>query len=152
MYKRRRYLVKKGLQFRYIGTILLAVFIIAATCIVSTYYSLLILLGEKLANVYPQGRLVSILKDVNLIVLYRVLILVPFVMIIGLFLSHKIAGPLFRMEKVLRDIGKGNFDIHVKLRKGDELKGMAEAINDMTANLKDMKTSYEKKIRELSNK
>jgi nitrogen fixation/metabolism regulation signal transduction histidine kinase len=94
------------------------------------------LLGEKLANVYPQGRLVSMLRQVNLIIAYRLLFLIPLLVVTGIFLSHRIAGPAYRIERTLREIGKGNLDIHIKLRKYDELVGIANAINDMTSDLK----------------
>lgn len=150
MFRRRKYLVKAGLQFRYIGAILGTVFVIAAVCITTTYFNLLVLLGEKLANVYPQGRLMITLQEVNLVAFYRVLILIPFVALVGLLLSHRIAGPVFRIEKVLKDVGKGNLNVSLQLRKKDELKSMADTINDMTAALRETEKSNQKLIREVS--
>jgi nitrogen fixation/metabolism regulation signal transduction histidine kinase len=97
------------------------------------------LLGEKLANVYPQGRLVVTLKQVNMIIAYRLLFLIPLLAFFGVMLSHRIAGPAYRIERTLREIGKGNFDIHIKLRRYDELVSIANAINDMTSDLKRLK-------------
>lgn len=150
MIRRRKYLIKRGLQFRYIGAILVTVFIVALICVTTTYYSLLVLFGEKLANVYPQGRLMVTLKQVNLIVLSRILILLPFVAVAGLLLSHRIAGPVFRIEKVLKEIGDGNFDIQVHLRKRDELKDVAAAINQMNLNLKERKLKEEGILHKIS--
>ena len=150
MIKRTKYLIKAGLQFRYITTILLAVFLVAGVCVATTYYSLLLLLGEKLANVYPQGRLAVTLQNVNGIVMFRVLLLVPFVAVAGLILSHRIAGPVFRIENVLKTIGEGNLDVNVTLRKKDELKSLAKAVNYMTSNLKEDKVTQESLLRELS--
>lgn len=135
-FRRRKYVVKPGFQLRYTGIILIAISAVAAICILSTYYSAISLLGEKLANVYPQGRLVTLLRQVNFIIVLRVLLLMPFVLVIGLLVSHNIAGPAYRIENTLREIGKGNFDIHIKLRKYDELKSIANAVNDMAENLK----------------
>ncbi len=136
--RRRRYLVRPGFQLRYTGIILLALFIASAVCISTMYYSSITMLGEKLANVYPQGRLVATFKQVNSIIIYRILLLVPFITLIGILLSHRIAGPAHRIERVLGEIGKGNFDINIRLRKYDELVGIANAINSMTADLKDL--------------
>ncbi len=149
MYKRKKYLVKRGLQFRYIGAILLTVFFIAVVCAFTTYYNLLIILGEKLANVYPQGRLMVTLRSTSLVILFRVILLIPFVALIGLLLSHTIAGPIFRMEKVLKEVGEGKLDVDIKLRKRDELKDFAEVINEMTDNLKKQKLSRKKTIEEV---
>lgn len=149
MYKRKKYLVKRGLQLRYIGAILATVFFIAAICAFTTYYNLLIILGEKLANVYPQGRLIVTLRSASLVILYRVILLIPFVALIGLLLSHRIAGPIFRMEKVLKEVGEGKLDVNIKLRKRDELKDLAEVINDMAAKLKKRDLSRKKTLEEL---
>lgn len=46
-----------------------------------------------------------------------------------LILSHRLAGPIYRLEKDLQDIAKGNFSIRIKFRKKDELKSIAEGIN-----------------------
>lgn len=47
----------------------------------------------------------------------------------ALILSHRIAGPIYRLEKELQNIAKGNFSIRIKFRKKDELKSIAEGIN-----------------------
>lgn len=136
--RRRRYIIAPEFQFRYVGVILIAVFLVAITCILTTYYSSISILGEKLSYVYPQGRLAITLREINMIVLYRVLILVPFIALVGIFLSHRIAGPAYRIARSLREIGKGDFDISIRLRKNDELKEVADAINDMVADLKSL--------------
>jgi len=46
-----------------------------------------------------------------------------------LILSHRFAGPIYRLEKDLADIAKGDFSIRIKFRKKDELKSIAEGIN-----------------------
>jgi len=49
---------------------------------------------------------------------------------ITLFLPQKIAGPLYRIEKDLKDkISKGDLTVKITLRKGDELAGLADAVN-----------------------
>lgn len=46
-----------------------------------------------------------------------------------LILSHRLAGPIYRLEKDLQDIAKGNFSMRIRFRKKDELKSIAEGIN-----------------------
>ncbi len=135
LYKRRRYLVKKGLQFRYIGLLFSLALLVSLVTGYTIFYTCLSSFGEKLANVYPQGRLLPIFRTVNLLLLRNLLFISPFILICGLLFSHRIAGPLFRIEKVLDDIGKGRLDINLKLRKNDELWDIAEIINSMAADL-----------------
>jgi methyl-accepting chemotaxis protein len=50
---------------------------------------------------------------------------------------HAVAGPLYRIEKDLADIGKGDLRKDTEIRKGDELKDLADSINLMIAGLRD---------------
>ena len=55
--------------------------------------------------------------------------------IITLFISHRIAGPLYRFKKVLGSLGEGNFALAFKIRHKDSLQDMSVAFNDMIANV-----------------
>ena len=136
--KRRKYLIKKGFQLRYTAVIL---FFIYATVLISTvviYFAIFPYLSEKLANVYPQGRLATILKNANMKVIISTSFVFPLAAWFGLILSHRIAGPWYRMETILRDVAEGDLTRDVNLRKGDELISLADAINKVTGNLRDM--------------
>jgi len=50
---------------------------------------------------------------------------------VTLFVSHKIAGPLYRFKKVIEAMGEGDFLNQVKIRKGDQLQDLAKAFDDM---------------------
>lgn len=51
--------------------------------------------------------------------------------LISVFFSHRIAGPIFRIEKSLELIGKGDLTVNTKFRGKDQLTGLADEINDM---------------------
>ena len=56
----------------------------------------------------------------------------------GLFISHKMAGPVYRIKKTLQEAVDGNVDvtkIHFRLRKGDELKELVDALNGFIAKI-----------------
>lgn len=133
--KRKRFLIKKGFQFRYIGI----VFALALLASIVTGYTVFAtgwtLLGEKLANVYPQGRLVYVLKATNMALIRNLLFVLPIIFVLGLLFSHRIAGPVYRIEKTIYEISKGNLALKIKLRRGDELWDLADIINTMTENL-----------------
>ena len=52
-----------------------------------------------------------------------------------IYLSHKIAGPLYKFEMIADEIGNGNFKVNVKLRKNDELIPLQTAFENMIENL-----------------
>jgi methyl-accepting chemotaxis protein len=152
-FKRKQYLVSARFQLKYVGLILLLMFITAVICSYVVYYSSMILLAEKLANVYPQGRLMAIIKTVNFRVMLSVVLMMPVVAYIGIFLSHKIAGPIYRMEKFLGSMTGGDLASRIVLRKGDELGSIADKINLLSDSLRKtigrQKASLEKVLAEL---
>ena len=135
VYKRKQYLVARKFQLKYVGLILLLMFLTATMCSYVVYYTAMILMGEKLANVYPQGRLISIVKLVNFRILLSVILITPLVAVIGIFLSHRIAGPIFRMEKFLYDMASGNLASRITLRQNDELMTLANGINNLAESM-----------------
>lgn len=154
--RRRQYIIKKGLQFRYIGLVfglaLIASLVTGWTVFATGWY----FLGEKLASVYPQGRLVYVLKATNLALIRNLLLVSPLIFILGLLFSHRIAGPVYRIEKTLADISKGNLGMKIRLREGDELVDLADMINSLTDNFnktlnldKDIVVKIEKDLEEI---
>ncbi|MCX5686936.1 MAG: methyl-accepting chemotaxis protein [Candidatus Omnitrophica bacterium] len=135
-FKRTQYLVQKKFQLKYVGLILALTFLTAVLCSYVVYYTMMINLGEKLASVYPQGRLVSIVKIVNFRICLSVLLISPFMALIGILLSHKIAGPIFRMETFLKNMTAGDLTSRITLRSGDELISLADGINNAAGALR----------------
>jgi len=128
-YRRTNYLVAKKFQLKFVGLILIFMFCVAFFTALTIYYQIWMLLGEKLANVYPQGRLVEILKQANWGLFLRILLISPLVIILGIVLSHRIAGPIYRIRDIMDRVAAGEYNLRIFLRKTDELKDMAESIN-----------------------
>ena len=138
-YRRRRYIVKKEFQLKYVGLIVAVMLLSAVISGYTIYYNSWVLLGEKLANVYPQGMLVQIFRSVNM----RLFVAMFFVAIIcvgiSILASHRIAGPVFRMIRFLGKVTAGDYSQRIHLRKKDELKDLAEAINKLVDKLESEK-------------
>jgi methyl-accepting chemotaxis protein len=89
----------------------------------STFYSAHIQLrrvSDLLFPVLATGSFVSLLSGLAL----------------ALFLPQKIAGPIYRLEKSLKLIRKGDLTEEVMLRKHDTFKDLALLVNDTTADLR----------------
>jgi methyl-accepting chemotaxis protein len=56
--------------------------------------------------------------------------------VLSLFLPQKIAGPIYRIEQGLKEIGSGNLTTVIKLREDDTLKDLAENVNIATSSLR----------------
>jgi methyl-accepting chemotaxis protein len=58
--------------------------------------------------------------------------------ILSIFVSHKIAGPVYRLEETTRIIASGDLTYQVNLRQGDELRDLQDAFNKMSDSLRSM--------------
>lgn len=53
------------------------------------------------------------------------------IVLLTIFFSHKIAGPVYRFEKVCHNMISGNYTDQIHLRKGDEMQNLAVLMNEM---------------------
>jgi cell division protein FtsL len=56
--------------------------------------------------------------------------------ILGIYFTHKVVGPVYKMKRLLKQVGDGNLYVDARLRKGDELQDFFQAFQDMVANLR----------------
>jgi nitrate/nitrite-specific signal transduction histidine kinase len=80
-----------------------------------------------------------------------ILIIVAQIALLTIFFSHKLAGPVFRFEKMCHTMIDGNYTDKIYLRRGDEMQNLAGLINEVIrvtderlAALRDAKTEEEK--------
>ncbi len=62
-------------------------------------------------------------------------VLFLFMVLHAIYVSHKIAGPLYNIRTVMSYVGTGNLTARVKLRKGDFLNQDADTVNDTIGEL-----------------
>ena len=55
----------------------------------------------------------------------------------GIWFTHKISGPVYKMKLLLRQVGDGKLVFQGSLRKGDELQDFFEAFSSMVEKLRD---------------
>lgn len=54
---------------------------------------------------------------------------------VTLYTLHRVAGPLTRMESIVREIGDGDLTVSTRLRENDELQEFPAALSEMVASL-----------------
>jgi nitrogen fixation/metabolism regulation signal transduction histidine kinase len=54
----------------------------------------------------------------------------------GIVVTHRVAGPIYKMRKQLQALGDGNYQVPYPLRKGDELVDFFEAFRTMVQKLR----------------
>lgn len=53
----------------------------------------------------------------------------------GVVVTHKVAGPVYKMKNLLGELAKGHFRVVARLRKGDELQYFFDAFNEAAEQL-----------------
>jgi methyl-accepting chemotaxis protein len=136
-YKRKIYIVNKKFQYRYLFIILFTMLV----TVFSVYFTTFYVIWNSVIDAFffvPEAakKLADIMAHTSELLVIPVLLLAAVFTFAGILLSHKVAGPLYRVEKVAEELSKGNLDVKVKFRKGDELHELADALNNMIGGIK----------------
>jgi nitrogen fixation/metabolism regulation signal transduction histidine kinase len=62
--------------------------------------------------------------------------LVVGVAMLGIVFTHKVAGPIFKMKRLLGEVGAGKLVVRERLRRGDELQDFFEVFEQMVDELR----------------
>jgi methyl-accepting chemotaxis protein len=65
-------------------------------------------------------------------------LMVALIGLLGIYFTHKVAGPIYKMKRLLKQVGQGNLRVDARLRKGDELQDFFDAFTQMVAGLRDI--------------
>ncbi len=104
----------------------------------------------KLLSAHEQTVVANILKTANLKLIPKLIIFVLAVAFASIFVSHKLAGPIYRFEKEAKAIGEGDLTVKFKLRKGDELKELADALEKMVGFLRSKIANALRSVKDIS--
>src|SRR3990172_6195773 len=90
----------------------------------------------------------SNITKINITIVFVLAIIMA--MLLGLFLSNLITRPLLQLERAASDVAKGNRDIQVSTKGGDEIADLAQSFNKMVSSLsrseKDLISAYDKTL------
>lgn len=63
-------------------------------------------------------------------------LMVVLIGLLGIYFTHKVAGPIYKMKLLLTQVGEGKLTFYGKLRKGDELQDFFETFATMVEKIK----------------
>ena len=128
-----RKLIKKKFQIKF-SLIILSFMALAALVIwMSGHFSVSYIIKNGLVS-DPEA--IFQLRRVNAVVGQTSVLALAVMFFICVFFSNYIAGPIYRLEKSMEEIGRGNLNITVRLRKSDELQDTADVFNRAIGNLR----------------
>ncbi|MFA7145700.1 MAG: HAMP domain-containing protein [Candidatus Ozemobacteraceae bacterium] len=135
-HRRRTYLIKTGLQLRYMGIIISTMLMVAFGVGWITYDTS----WSQIANTpdLTLDKLSVIFDSVNNLLLRWIGIFVLVIAALSILVSHKIAGPVYRLEETTKLIASGDLTHRIHLRQGDELRDLQDAFNKMSESLSAM--------------
>lgn len=132
-FRRRNYFIKKKFQLDFSIKFLLIIVIEAVLAV-----GLFLYLSKGTLTTGYHGLELKIARTYDFflpMLLLSNLIIVGITAIIGIavlvFLSHRLAGPLYRFEKVLMDINKGDLTQRFILRETDQFVELQNKINEL---------------------
>lgn len=64
-------------------------------------------------------------------------LMVVLIGVLGIYFTHKVAGPIYKMKLLLGQVGRGKLNFQGRIRKGDELQDFYEAFEKMVDQLKE---------------
>lgn len=132
--QRKNYFIAKDMQSRFAGTILLLTLLVAVITACNIYVLGTFFL-EKYTTLAQQNDVSVIIHDfieaywARLIILVFVNVIIVFM--VSVMYSHQTAGPAYKLEKSIKRITDGDLTFQVSLRRNDNLKELATALNEL---------------------
>jgi signal transduction histidine kinase len=143
-HKRRITIIKKNLQFSFVIS-----FVILGGALATASFALsrLFFSGYNKAVI----SMTQVMVTESQVFFISIILVALLSYLFGIWSSHKVAGPLYRMEKTFRMLKDGDFSDKIFLRKGDFLHESSEVLNRALEGLRDMVKDSRKQADEIEN-
>jgi len=147
---RRNYLVHKGIQIKYavmVIALLLIYTIILMSAIFGPAFHILSSRQISLAERAETAEAVLLLNSS----MWPWIGLVVFLFGgISIFITHRVAGPVFAIKRMLTTLGDGDLTARIHLRKGAELQDLGDSVNDMADRYESLVSSLDERFRNVA--
>jgi hypothetical protein len=118
--------------------LILSFFGVSALSLLLQYFVFLLMLAKAAERLPNDGAILlpAVHGDLLLVLAASFVLLAPATFVIGVLITHRIAGPVYRFETWLKQVIAGEVRTDCKLRDGDELTELCELLNRATASLR----------------
>ena len=133
LFRRKKILANKRVQLKYLTLLIVSMAVPLLFAIGCLYYLIFTLAAEQIGiPEYIAYMLFPVVNKINFILLMGVPPLLIILVVWGIVLSHRFAGPLERLEGELKRISeKDDYRRRIMLRKKDNVRPIADAINKL---------------------
>jgi signal transduction histidine kinase len=140
MWNRSKVLIDSRLQFKVVSLLGLVAFLAALALVATVYmHHLKVAAYIEQAQMSPKA-LASDFRELTEILMTRLLVIVVLMvgtfMFLGLVLTHRIAGPMYRLRTELSKMLQGKEISKIQFRKDDEFQDLSQLINQLVERCK----------------
>ena len=133
-YKRRIRLIRPRLQLR----LIMSITGVAVLALALQYMVFMRVLASVALALPNDGAALMTLISAKLlaVAILTLAMLLPAALLVGVLVTHRIAGPIYRFEVYLKQVLAGTQTAECRLREGDELQDLCVLINQVTEPLR----------------
>ncbi len=150
--RRKNYFIKREFQTKFIlkfcALVALTAFISAAV--------VYLFLSQSVTTVFENSKIVIkpstefIIPGLVLSSLISILLVSIATIVTILFISHRIAGPLYKVENSLERLGEGDVSFDIYFRRDDEAKVLSEVFNKSRQGINRMISDIKREVKKLA--
>ena len=139
---RTKYLTGSRIQMHYLLLLMVSMLVPMIFVGVCLYYLIFTLVAEQIGiPEYIAYNLFPVVSKTNLMLLVGVPPLLGLLILWGIILSHRFAGPLERLESELKKITeKEQYKHRIHIRKSDDVRPIADAVNKLLDTIEERHT------------
>ena len=148
-YKRRKFLIDRTFQLKYT---MLVIFMLLMYTIV---FVGILFIPQILPFIF-NSPMTEQVQAAEILLLYHkniwpaVFIVIPLFGFFSIFITHKVAGPVYRLKQKLEQMATWQPSLKLTLRKGDDLQELADCVNNLAEELDTFATGLAENYRALS--
>jgi len=119
VHRRRIKVIDNVFQYR-----MIAVLLVIVVCGAAAFAAGALLAGQRLLSVLPS-------------LLINDLVIMALLIVAGIFLTHRVAGPVFRVQSDIDKVLAGEKNVRVRFRRHDAFPELAEKVNKLIERIDD---------------
>lgn len=138
-HKRRIFLINKKFQFRfsfYVCSWIFALSLVYPLMMYNLFDFFIKYMESRPIDISAIVAIRSTRSDLIWVLIALQILFLLITLLISMFMSHRIAGPLYKLNKHLIDVKDGKLIDDLKFRKNDHFKELADSYNLMSRGVK----------------
>lgn len=134
--RRKQYIVNPAVQYKFFLLILLSVLIPTLLTFTSLFHIIhSIVLEAQVNNELVYTALLLLGRKIYVVLFVGFVFITILLLNWGLIFTHRIVGPIYRLERELDNVISGKKISKIRFRKNDAFKSLAEKVNTIITRL-----------------